>query len=130
MAALMPYSGRQAGSWCSCPHSIARRRAENGILVAIAAPDDPGQRLNEANGAAVRDARRLHTRDMTAHDASTDLRELAASFDLQLDLPSGQKANRRFDQCTTCRDIDDCHLVSGTHAGLKNAEFPNRRCPC
>jgi hypothetical protein len=56
MARLTVRACRQAGSWCSSPHSIACRCAENRILVAIALRGEPRERLIEPNGAAVRDA--------------------------------------------------------------------------
>jgi hypothetical protein len=130
MAVLATYAGRQAGSWCSSPHSIACRRAENGILVAIATHDEPCKRLIEANGTAVRDVGCVNTRDLASHDASTDRGELVASLDLQLDLPSGQKANGCFNQRTVGRDIDDRHFVSWTHARLMNAELRDSPCSC
>jgi hypothetical protein len=79
--------------------------------------------LIEANGTAVRHVGCVNTRDLASHDASTDLGELFASLDLQLDLPSGQKPNGCFDQRTVGRDIDDRHFVSWTHARLKNAQL-------
>ena len=114
---------RPAGSWCSSPPPIAGRRAENDILVAIAIHDEPCKRLIEANGTAVRDVGCVNTRDMASHDASTDRRELIASLDLQLDLPSWQKANGCFDQRAVSGDIDDRHFVSWTHACLQNAQL-------
>jgi hypothetical protein len=120
---------RPAGSWCSSLPPIAFRRAENGILVAVAAPDEPRERLIEANGTAVRDVGCVNTRDLASHDASTDRRELVASLYLQLDLPSWQKANGCFDQRTVSRDIDDRHFVSWTHARLKNAQLRDSTSP-
>jgi hypothetical protein len=84
--------------------------------------------LFEANGTAVRDVGCVNTRDLASYNASTDRRELVASLDLQLDLPSWEKANGCFDQRTVSRDIDEHHFVSWTHARLKNAELRDGAC--
>jgi hypothetical protein len=59
---------------------------------------DPGERLLEPDRAAVPDTRRLHACDLRPHDSPTNRRDLAASLDLELNLPPGQQPKRGFDE--------------------------------
>src|SRR5262249_2748784 len=79
---------------------------------------EPGERLLEPDRAAVRDTGRLHACDLRPHYSPTNRRDLAASLDLELNLPPGHQAQRGFDERAVRRDVEDSGRVPWTHFGL------------